>query len=307
MELQRGINLGGWLSQCDYSRDRMDTFITEPDFKTIAGWGLDHVRLPVDCDILESGDGFRRIETAIERAGKYGLDLVLDLHKAPGYSFGEGSAARQGLFTAEDFQAQFYEIWEDLARRFGPYSERVAFELLNEVTDKEVGPVWSRIARETIRRIRQYAPDTRIIVGSYWYNSAAAVPDLDPPYDDNIIYNMHCYEPMKFTHQCAPWCDAVEQGKLCSFTESGVTEETFEKLFAPAIEKAKRESVPLYCGEYGVIENASPEDALEWYRRINAVFRSHGIGRAAWTYRQMDFGISDPRMDGVREELIKYL
>lgn len=63
----------------------------------------------------------------------------------------------------------------------------------------------------------------------------------------------------------------------------------------------------LYCGEYGVIENASPEDALKWVKRINAVFQRHGIGRAAWTYQQMDFGISDPRMNGVRDELIKYL
>ena len=25
----RGVNLGGWFSQCDYSEDRMDHFITE--------------------------------------------------------------------------------------------------------------------------------------------------------------------------------------------------------------------------------------------------------------------------------------
>ena len=25
----RGVNLGGWMSQCDYSRDRLDHFITE--------------------------------------------------------------------------------------------------------------------------------------------------------------------------------------------------------------------------------------------------------------------------------------
>ena len=40
----RGIDLGGWLSQCDYSEDRLDHFITEPDFAKIASWGLDHVR-----------------------------------------------------------------------------------------------------------------------------------------------------------------------------------------------------------------------------------------------------------------------
>ncbi len=27
----RGVNLGGWFSQCDYSRERLDHFITEKD------------------------------------------------------------------------------------------------------------------------------------------------------------------------------------------------------------------------------------------------------------------------------------
>ena len=31
----RGINLGGWLSQCDYSPERLNGFITEEDFAVI--------------------------------------------------------------------------------------------------------------------------------------------------------------------------------------------------------------------------------------------------------------------------------
>ena len=30
---QKGVNLGGWFSQCDYSEDRFNNFITEDDFK----------------------------------------------------------------------------------------------------------------------------------------------------------------------------------------------------------------------------------------------------------------------------------
>ncbi|HOC34848.1 MAG TPA: glycosyl hydrolase family 5, partial [Ruminococcus flavefaciens] len=44
----KGINLGGWMSQCDYSRERLDNFIKENDIKQIAEWGFDHVRLPID-------------------------------------------------------------------------------------------------------------------------------------------------------------------------------------------------------------------------------------------------------------------
>ena len=81
----------------------------------------------------------------------------------------------------------------------------------------------------------------------------------------------------------------------------------FEELFQSALSKAAEHGADLYCGEYGVIDVVSPEEALEWYKVINKVFERHGISRTAWSYKQMDFGLSDARMDGVREELIKYL
>lgn len=53
----------------------------------------------------------------------------------------------------------------------------------------------------TDKEARAIAPDTIILVGSYDNNSAPAVVDLTPPYDDRVVYNFHCYEPLKFTHQ----------------------------------------------------------------------------------------------------------
>ena len=81
----------------------------------------------------------------------------------------------------------------------------------------------------------------------------------------------------------------------------------FEAFFREAVSVAEARNVPLYCGEYGVIDKAAPEDALVWYKAIHAAFEAYGIGRAAWSYRQMDFGLSDERMDGVREELLRCL
>ena len=31
----KGINFGGWLSQCDHTKERYDTFITEKDFEEV--------------------------------------------------------------------------------------------------------------------------------------------------------------------------------------------------------------------------------------------------------------------------------
>lgn len=307
----RGVNLGGWLSQCDYSRERLDGFVKEEDFDRILRWGLDHVRVPMDYNVLENPDGslseegFDRVARIVRWCRERDLRLVLDLHKTAGFSFDSGEK-ETGFFDSEKYQERFYALWEGLADRFCD-PDHIAFELLNEVTDREYIGAWNRIAAECIARIREKAPRSLILVGSYWNNSAEAVPDLDAPADDRVIYNFHCYEPMPFTHQGASWVPSLDRAARPSFDESGVTPELFEKLFAPAVEAAERNGTCLYCGEYGVIDNATPEDTVRWFRTIHGVFEKYGISRCAWSYRRMDFGLSDARLDGVREELLRYL
>ena len=81
----------------------------------------------------------------------------------------------------------------------------------------------------------------------------------------------------------------------------------FEKVFEPAVRAAEKNGTELYCGEYGVIDRAAPEEALKWYRQIHAAFERFGIARCAWSYKEMDFGLSDSRMDDVRRELLEFM
>ena len=57
----RGVNLGGWLSQCDYSAERMDNFITEADFCDIASLGFDLVSIPVDYNVIQNVEGCAKV------------------------------------------------------------------------------------------------------------------------------------------------------------------------------------------------------------------------------------------------------
>ncbi len=335
---QKGVNLGGWLSQCDDTEETYSSFIVEKDIETIAGWGMDHVRLPFDYELIEDKEGnpvesgYGHIQDAIDWCGKYGLNLILDLHKTMGYSF-DDAHGEAGFFESEKLQQRFYALWERVAERFGKYEERVAFELLNEVTDKSYCDLWNEISYECIRRIRKISPTIRILVGGYWNNSVDSVKDLAMPYDENIIYNFHCYEPLIFTHQGAPWIPTMDtsfririDAPYGEMEEAGVknlqqvttgfkgfapedtlSAEYFENIFAEAVSVAQERDVALYCGEYGVIDRVDPVDVVKWFSMINQVFRKYGIGRSAWNYKRMDFGISDVRMDAVREELIRYL
>ena len=182
------------------------------------------------------------------------------------------------------------------------------FDLLNEVTEKDCLSAWKEISRECIQRIRTWAPEVEILVGSYQWNSAATVPELDAPYDDRVLYSFHFYEPHAFTHQGAYWeAPYRDITQRISYADSGAGQDYFERFLAPALEKARRENTRLYCGEYGVIDVVPPEEALPWFRDIHAVFERCGIGRCLWSYKQMDFGLSDPRMDAVRPRLLELL
>ena len=337
----KGVNFGGWLSQCDHSKERYENFIIKEDFKNAKSWGLDHVRIPVDYELVESREGEKKpdnfiyLDNAVKWCREYGLNMILDLHRTAGYSF-HGGDGEKGFFEDEAYQERFYKLWEEFALRYGKNEDMLAFELLNEVTDKAYLDKWNEIAFKCIERIRKIAPTIKILVGGYWNNSVEAVKDILPPTDENIVYNFHCYEPFIFTHQSAGWCEGMPRDfktgfehtyeeydslmksvlkdnneKFIKYSKGNIKEKLdyrfFENLFEEAIKVAEERDVALYCGEYGVIVNAEPEDILLWYKEINKAFENHKIGRASWTYKSMAFGLCDEHYKDIKDEVIKYL
>lgn len=336
---EHGINLGGWLSQCPPSIEHYDHFIQKEDFARISQWNVvDHVRIPISYELLTDRDGnwkkegFERLHTITEWCQEYHFNLIIDLHKCRGYSF-DPDEKESGLFEREDYRQQFFALWEEIARQFGN-NEHIAFELLNEIVEEENKDNWNVLALKCIQKIRKYAPDTKILVGSYWNNSMAAVKDLLLPPDENIVYNFHCYAPLVFTHQGASWVEGMKSDfqidlhhtieefrqmtqkmmpyelgtfRAVSDCNRAFDETYFEELFKSAINTARERNVALYCGEYGVISFAKDTDILEWYTMIHRVFEKYHIGRAAWTYKGMYYDIAGEHLDAVRKEFNQVL
>lgn len=334
---KKGLNLGGWLSQSPLTKEHMDTFIVEEDIKTIAAMGADHVRLPVDYPLVEAEDGtpkkegYTYIDNCVKWCKKYGLHLLLDLHRAYGYSFGN-AADCTSFFKDEDLQERFILLWEVFAIRYGKY-DFVAFDLLNEIVDPNVSDAWNDIAERTVHRIRKFAPDTWIVIGGTCYNSINTVKYILPPPDEKIAYSFHFYEPFLFTHQGASWeklmpnefrvaypLSAGEYTEIANRELNGVFNGIFrgmepettgtdmiDFIFKEAVAVAKKQNVPLYCGEYGVIHNAAPEYGLAWKKDMHEVFEKYNIGRAVWNYKRMSFGMTDEHCKDVYEELVKVL
>ena len=338
---QKGVNLGGWLSQfSQYDHNHFRTFITRDDIAYIAGLGFDHVRVPVDYNVLEDEDGnpldtgFRYLHDCFEWCRESGLNMLIDLHECYGYSFDplKVDMDRSKFFYDTSLQERFLNLWSRIAQEFKDYPEQVAFEPLNEVVLWDVADAWNDLIARFIETVRVYCPRTYIVVGGVCYNSVLSVKLLDKPRDDRIVYNFHCYEPHIFTHQGAYWMPQFPGDYRISYPQplevyrseterilgetsgtlflDGVRQmgpEYFEIIFREAIDAAEKNGAALYCGEYGVIDLADNPSKIRWLMDIHAAFSKFGIGHALWNYKEKDFGFSDERFSEIKDEFIACL
>jgi hypothetical protein len=331
---QAGVNLGGWISQFrEGSKKHFATFITEKDIEQIASWGMDHVRLPIDYTVIESEDrpfeykeeGFAYIDQCIEWCGKNNLNIILDLHKTPGYAF--HSLNENRLFEDEHLQKRFLSIWRYFAKRYQNFGRNVIFELLNEIVEPN-SDRWNKLSRQAVEAIREIDQDRVIIIGGNNYNSVRTLKELDRIEDSNVVYTFHYYEPHIFTHQKASWEQPMKELDFVVSYPSGneeyqkyLTKSEFfrEKLecekkmgkdyirnyLQPALDFIRERNVPLYCGEYGVIDHAPMESTLRWHEDVSDLLIEYGIGRAVWSYKLMSFPMVNGDSEVINNKLIE--
>jgi hypothetical protein len=335
-----GVNLGGWLSQFKApDTSHFEAWIGPADIERIAGWGMDHVRLPIDYQILEDDaepgrykeSGFAYIDRCLEWCGRWGLDLVLDMHRAPGYSFDAASGSNR-LFEDPALQERLKKLWTALASRYaGSRSPLIVFELLNEIVLSSSEP-WNELTRELRGAVRAADPGAWIMIGGIDWNSVGALKYLEVFDDPRMLYSFHFYEPMPFTHQKAYWADEFRdygrelmypgraegleeflaeypayRARMERYTGRELDARFMEEALQPAVDFMRDTGMPLYCGECGVIDRAPPAGRRAWYRDFTRLMRGLGIGFAPWSYKGMDFGLLDGEGRVADEEVLRIL
>ncbi len=323
IQLNRGINLGGFLSQCVHEVAHYDSFILEDDIKKIRDMGYDHVRLPIDYEVFQTedgtriDDGFKRVHNIIGWTRNNDLPIILDLHKAYGYDFNDANDdSKNRLFSDPAIQDRFVNLWIDIATEYHKY-DNVVFELLNEVVEDKAADAWNALIARTLKEIRKITAETPVIYGGIKWNSAETIQYLENVTDPNTIITFHFYQPHVFTHQHAYWMPAMKELKddmpypgdidtyrhaaeILGGQDSSVMDQDkdvvdidyLRRMVKVAVDSAKDKNAPmLYVGEYGVIDQAPAEDCVRWLADVMQVFKENNIGCALWTYRKMDFGI----------------
>jgi aryl-phospho-beta-D-glucosidase BglC (GH1 family) len=321
----RGLNMGGWLSQIDAIQEKdpekfpgidrhMETFIGTADFANVKNWGFDHVRVPVDSYLFFTDEEkplenrIVHLDRAVEFAKQNGLKLILDLHECPGHDFSEVTKSPvQKLFVEGDdtYIKKTETIWAYLAERYGQ-NGHVLFETLNEPV-APTADIWNDIKDRFCRTIRAHAPKSTIVTGSNMWNWPSTFFSLTPFEDDNVIYSVHFYEPLLFTHQKAPWIrnPEIQEERTYPFDygpgfvrKYGFTQsagkwdrDRFLKEFEPVSTFSKKYNAPVICDEFVVYTPVELQAQLRWYDDLLSVLKELGIGFSYWNYKNLDFGI----------------
>lgn len=316
--LSRGFNADGWLNGAQSTPPPIALL------RELRQEGMTHVRLPVPAERLmrrfasrsEADRLLGELRQAVTQLTSLGYAVSVDLH--PGDRFNR--------LHRDDPAAALREIkaaWADLAPVIRKSSDRVFAELLNEPDVK--ADRWQSEVEELAGFVRHLLPDTTLIIGPDNWQRADSLPAFQPLADQNIVYAIHFYDPMAFTHQ-GHWdqqdplhdikglpypiraddpqvqalrrqlsadrsiaaLQILERAIAASASPQGI-----EKWLEPAVTWQRRFSRPIIINEFGVLKSSAPRDSrLRWLADVTAYARVHCWGWAHWELAQ-GFGLVD--------------
>ena len=304
----RGFNLLGLF--CSESSSfyglRSPGYYPEEDFKMIADWGFDFVRLPLSYRVWSdvknpyeiNEEKISPLDEAIYFAEKYGLYVNVAMHRLPGYCVNSDEKIEEhsDLWSdAEALDAAAYQ-WTQIAKRYKNVSaDKLSFNVINE-PGMDITPNQYRTVNERIiNDVRKITPDRFFILdGNCWGD----MPPVDAMrYFENCGYSCRGYEPRKLTHyklngrtEYPQWPDVKPEGKCDHMTV--YNRRGLEQLFGIWASLAETLNVGVHCGEMGVHVNCPHDQALKWLEETLDVLKSYNIGFAMWNLRGY-FGIMD--------------
>jgi len=314
----RGSSLGGWLSQANVlDEQHLATKYKREHIARLARAGADHLRLPVDFELIEESaaphclreTGMRWVQQALDWAWAEGLGVTLDLHKCEGMSFFTPETNR--LWADPGLQRRIANLWRQLAERFRSVPhDRLVFELLNEPTAAD-NEQWNDVAALALAAIREVDSARWVVIGSNSWNVPPTFVDLRDFRDPHVAYAVHWYEPFIFTHQKAPWCewlktidltveypsvlgdltpyqarlaDPAWREQLMLFSKESLGYDRMERWFQPVAEFARKTGAQLYCTEFGCWDPAPRAAQLNWFRDSLRLFEKYNLAWAQWDY-----------------------
>ena len=328
LPFSKGINLLKWFEVWeDWDKDELPDLnkYDKDDFACLKDMGVDIIRVPIHFDLLmEPHYTGKILDVVLEKldqvcdwAEEYQIYLVIDNH-----SF-NSTALYYNPPSITEYQKSIEAVWTQLAQRYKNRSEYIIYEIVNEPNgQQEYMDNWIRVQQEIINLIRSYDPEHTIVVSSPYWTGLDELLEMKPYKDPNLLYTIHFYEPLLFTHQGSNWMAGAEdfadiripfpydksrlpkyKGQTMSWNQlkkqaaklngSWMKDaihtypiEGSEKYVKARIKKvadwAKKNKVRVFAGETGALETAERTDRIAWLNMVRAAFEENNMPYCVW-------------------------
>ena len=263
--------------------------MTEDDFRTLHSWGATLLRFQMThCPpaAVTNVPAWRtwlngrldHLERVIlPLAGKYGMLVVVDLHGAPGGRNGHDWR----LFDDDVYFKVLLDAWRDIATRFKGDRRIYGYDFVNEPfqTRPHKRDYW-QVQNACAKAIRAIDPGATLIVESNHMDAPYTFSYLSPLAMDNVIYEVHMYDPGTYTHQGVGPSDPLGQTYPGVLAGGEVLDkEWLRRRLEPVRAFQKKHKCRIYVGEFSAIAWAPGADA--YIRDCIDLFEEYGWD---WTY-----------------------
>jgi len=289
--------------------------------KLMRGKGFTHVRIPLSPSLVFTdgpGIGLNKTRVALFKSRvqsfvEEGLAVVVDLHPS------ESEKRELGNQVGD---TRLVDRWNILSKELSTLNPEFVFlEVLNE-PHPLVGSAWHELQGRLLTSIRSGAPDHTIVLNPGGWSGVDDFENFKPYTDRNVVYTMHWYGPILFTHQGASWSwniaeqvaglgwpvtqEAAEAAALKARSDEARNfvrqhaqdgqfqknwiEQQFNKL---SRWQTQNDGARVYVGEFGAYRKVSPAlDRFRWHRASREAFEARGWGWSVWDFKG-GFGVAN--------------
>ena len=216
--------------------------------------------------------------TVLPLAAEHGIKVAIDLHMPPG---GKSYDNEMNMFYEPEYARHFVEWWRRIARRFRAHPALYGYDILNEphqtYSPAEGLGCWG-LQKKAALAIREIDPVTPVIVETNLADSPETFAKQTVLDMKDVIYEVHVYAPMAFTHQ------GVSRNRPYVPTawpddSKGWNRDHLRNVLAPVREFQLKYGARIYAGEFSAV--AWAEGADKWLEDCIAIFGEYGWD---WTY-----------------------
>jgi endoglucanase len=292
--LGRGVNMGNALDAP--SEGEWGFTLEEKYFQAVKDAGFNSVRIPVrwsahalkEPPYTIDPNFMKRVDWAVNCALSRNMPVILNIHHY-----------LELISDPNNNKERFLALWEQIAEHYKGYPQILILEPFNEPQGNLGVKEWNPILKQAIAVIRKYNPDRIIVIGPAGANVVENLKPLYVPKDDrNIIASIHCYDPIEFTHQGAPWVTWHDANAWLGtkWTGTDAEKKALTNKLDIAVAWSKQNNIPINLGEFGSFNKADMDSRARYTKFFADAAIERGFSFDYWQF-DSDFAVYDIKTD----------